>query len=85
MSPACSPDPSSAAITNKGVTEPLAIGPDILLGPASPNLLWSMPHGLQSATGLHMPDVHYDDFAEMDLKGKVIVLINGGPPTFRQL
>ncbi len=29
--------------------------------------------------GLHIPEAHYDDFAGIDVKGKVIVYINGGP------
>src|SRR3954454_10247247 len=28
---------------------------------------------------LHIPEAHYDDFAGVDLRGKVIVYINGGP------
>jgi hypothetical protein len=29
--------------------------------------------------GLHIPEAHYDDFAGIDVRGKIIVYINGGP------
>ena len=29
--------------------------------------------------GLHIPEAHYDDFAGVDVRGKIIVYINGGP------
>jgi Zn-dependent M28 family amino/carboxypeptidase len=32
--------------------------------------------------GITAPDQHYDDFAGIDAKGKIIVVFSGGPPTF---
>jgi Zn-dependent M28 family amino/carboxypeptidase len=29
--------------------------------------------------GLHMPDAGYDDFAGLDVKGKIVVVVGGGP------
>ena len=29
--------------------------------------------------GLHIPEAHYDDLADQDLQGKIIVSLNGGP------
>jgi len=72
-------DQSSAALINKGITEPLAIGPDILLGSRLIEPAVIDAPMVFIGYGLHMPDVHYDDFADIDLKGKVIVYINGGP------
>lgn len=31
--------------------------------------------------GLHLPDAGYDDFAGLDLKGKIVVVVSGGPAT----
>jgi Zn-dependent M28 family amino/carboxypeptidase len=78
------PAQSTAALVNKGALEPLSIGPDILLGSrlAEPAIVDAPMVFI--GYGLHMPDVSYDDFAgpdgkPLDLKGKVIVYLNGGP------
>ncbi len=64
--------------------EPLLIGPDILLGSRLTEPALVDAPMVFIGYGLHMPDVHYDDFAgpdgkPLDLQGKVIVLLNGGP------
>ncbi len=75
---------SSASLTGKGTTETLAVGPDILLGSRITKPAIIDAPMVFIGYGLHMPDVHYDDFAgpdgkPLDLKGKVIVYLNGGP------
>jgi Peptidase family M28 len=30
--------------------------------------------------GVHAPELHYDDFAGVDLKGRIAVILNGAPP-----
>jgi hypothetical protein len=32
--------------------------------------------------GVTAPELHYDDFAHVDVKGKIVVLLSGAPPTF---
>ena len=59
--------------------EPLLIGPDILLGSRLTEPAVVDAPMVFIGYGLHMPDVKYDDFAGLDLKGKVIVYLNGGP------
>jgi len=73
------PAESSAALVNKGATEPLTIGPDILLASRLTEPAIINAPMVFIGYGLHMPDVNYDDFAGLDLKGKVIVYLNGGP------
>ncbi|WP_263383843.1 M20/M25/M40 family metallo-hydrolase [Granulicella arctica] len=70
---------SSASLVSKSAAQDLAIGPDILLGSRLKEPAIVDAPMVFIGYGLHMPDVHYDDFASMDLKGKVIVLLNGGP------
>lgn len=57
----------------------LAIGPDILLSSRLTEPAVVDAPMVFIGYGLHMPDAHYDDFAGMDLHGKVIVFLNGGP------
>lgn len=59
---------------------PLALGEQVLLGTRVPQ-----PTGAFQAPlvfigyGLHLPEAGYDDFAGLDLKGKVVVTLSGGP------
>ena len=77
-------DKSSLALTVHGKTEPLTLGTDAILGARSPQL----PHVDASLVflgyGLHLPESHYDDFASAEvpyasLRGKIVVVVNGGP------
>ncbi len=70
---------SSAALVGNGTSAALSIGPDILLGSRLTKPAVVDAPMVFIGYGLHMPDVHYDDFAGMDLRGKVIVYLNGGP------
>ena len=75
---------SSLALVNNGHAQPLALGEDAVLSARS-----SQPAKLEAPLvfigyGLHIPEAHYDDFAGpdqkgLDLRGKVVVYINGGP------
>jgi hypothetical protein len=76
---------SSLALTAGGHTEPLLLGTDAILGTRVPQL----PH-VEAAPlvflgyGLHLPEAHYDDFNSPDvpyatLRGKIVVVVNGGP------
>ena len=72
---------SSLVMVRGGKSQPLALGEDALLGARVPE-----PEKLDAPLvfvgyGLYIPDAQYDDFTGMDLKGKVLVYINGGPST----
>ena len=72
---------SRATLTGPGATEtPLVIGKDMLVsagGGARPERL-SAPL-VFIGYGLHLPDQGHDDLAYVDLKGKIAVVISGGP------
>jgi Zn-dependent M28 family amino/carboxypeptidase len=72
---------SKVALTEGGKTTPLAIGPDLTLGARD-----EQPKSVSAPLvflgyGLHLPEAGYDDFAGQDLKGKVVVVLGGGPDT----
>ncbi len=76
-------DESGSALTlvRKSSTEALVLGEDATISmrvdplPALEAPLVFVGHGLT------VPEAHYDDFAGLDVRGKVIVYIGGGPPS----
>jgi hypothetical protein len=73
-------DASKAALVGQDVTTPLKVG-DIMLIAASGG---RRPAHIEAPLvfigyGLHLPDKGYDDFAGQDLKGKIAVVLSGGP------
>ena len=72
---------SSVALIDGGKTTPLAVGPDLTLGSRD-----AQPASVEAPLvfigyGLHLPEAGYDDFAGQDLKGKIVVILGGGPDT----
>jgi Zn-dependent M28 family amino/carboxypeptidase len=70
---------TSVALVRDGREEPLDLGKDALVSSRAP-----APRTLEAPLvfagyALHLPEAGYDDMAGIDLKGKVIVFINGGP------
>lgn len=75
---------SSMALMSGGSKEPLVLGRDAILGSRG-----SQPKALTAPLvfigyGLHLPETKYDDFDSPELpnaslKGKIVVMINGGP------
>src|SRR5580693_1034060 len=70
---------SSLAVVKKGKVTPLKLGKDAV---------FSVRDGLAPsidapavfvAYGLSIPEANYDDFAGLDLKGKILVTLAGGP------
>src|SRR5277367_5015378 len=66
---------SSLALVRDGKSEPLSLGQDamfstrVALAPETSALMVFVGYGLK------VPEKNYDDFAELDLKGKVAVMI----------
>jgi Zn-dependent M28 family amino/carboxypeptidase len=59
---------------------PLVLGEQLLLGTRVPQLPGAFEAPLVFiGYGLHLPEAGYDDFAGLDLKGKVVVTLSGGP------
>jgi Zn-dependent M28 family amino/carboxypeptidase len=71
---------TSAALVTNGAAEPLAITGDIFFRVAGgpPPQATDAPL-VFIGYGLHLPDAGHDDFAGVDLRGAVAVVIAGGP------
>jgi Zn-dependent M28 family amino/carboxypeptidase len=77
-------DQSSMSLVIDGKSTPLVLGEDAILGTRA-----AQPKTINAPLvfigyGLHLPEAHYDDFdsAEVslsELKGKIVVYVNGGP------
>ena len=70
---------SSISLIVDGKPTPIVLGHDAILGARG-----TQPKTIDAPLvflgyGLHLPDAGYDDFAGQDLKGKIVVTINGGP------
>lgn len=72
---------SSLALSGAGGAQAVAIGPDALLGSRILQRATTTAPLVFIGYGLSLPEAGYDDFAGQDLRGKVIVVINGGPAT----
>jgi Zn-dependent M28 family amino/carboxypeptidase len=77
-------DKSSMSLVVDGKTEPLVLGTDAIIGARSAQVGKVDAPLVFIGYGLHLPEAKYDDFnsAEVpmsELKGKVVVYINGGP------
>jgi Zn-dependent M28 family amino/carboxypeptidase len=63
-----------------GTSKPLVIGEEALIasggGPRPPSIRAPL---VFVGYGLHLPEQGYDDFAGIDLKGKIAVVLSGGP------
>jgi Zn-dependent M28 family amino/carboxypeptidase len=75
---------SSMSLVAEGKTTPVALGDDAILGSRSAQVGKVDAPLVFIGYGLHLPESKYDDFnsAEVpmaELKGKVVVYINGGP------
>jgi Zn-dependent M28 family amino/carboxypeptidase len=77
-------DKSSITLIDGGKTTPLVLGDDAILGTRTPQPKKVSAPLVFIGYGLHLPESKYDDFdsAELpakELKGKIVVYMNGGP------
>jgi Zn-dependent M28 family amino/carboxypeptidase len=75
---------SSVGLVVDGQTQPLVLGQDAILGSRGPEPQTVDAGLVFIGYGLHLPDSNYDDFNSAEvpaasLKGKIVVVINGGP------
>jgi hypothetical protein len=71
---------SSLALVRDGIEEPIRLGEEAMLNMRvdhAPSLEAPM---VFAGHGLVMPELHYDDLAGLDLRGKVVVVLTGPPP-----
>jgi len=70
---------SSLALVRDGKSQPLVLGEDAYFSTRI-DLAPKVEAPLVFAGyGLNIPEAHYDDLAGLDLKGKVVVIVNGTP------
>jgi Zn-dependent M28 family amino/carboxypeptidase len=77
-------DKSSLALVTNGANESLSIGRDAVLAARANQPTTVNAPLVFIGYGLHLPEAKYDDFDSIEvpfsaLKGKIVVLINGGP------
>jgi len=75
---------SSVALVENGKRIPLELGEDAILGTRLPQPAAIDAQLVFIGYGLHLPEAGYDDFNSLELpisalKGKIVVLVNGGP------
>ena len=71
---------SSARLTVGDKSIPLVVGRDIIVSAGGAPLPAALDAPLVFVGyGLHMPERGHDDFAGLDLRGKIAVVISGGP------
>jgi hypothetical protein len=69
----------SLALIHGGTVEPLALGEDAFIGRGvAPAESVEAPL-VFVGYGLTVPEMNYDDFAGVDARGKIVVMIGGGP------
>jgi Zn-dependent M28 family amino/carboxypeptidase len=62
-----------------GKAEPLALGEDAYIGRGTPPAEFVEAPLVFAGYGLTVPEKNYDDFAGLDVRGKIVVMIGGGP------
>ena len=70
---------SSLALVRDGVAEPVELGPEAAISmrtPAAPEVEAPL---VFAGYGLTIPEAQHDDFADIDVRGKIVVMITGGP------
>jgi hypothetical protein len=78
-------DPAASAfeLRRAGESLPLEVGRDVLLSPDFLRTRWTTEAPLVFAGyGVSAPEMSYDDFAGLDVRGKVLVTFRGAPPRF---
>ena len=70
---------SSLALERNGTREPLALGEDALLSSRAELAPELQAPLVFAGYGLRIPENNYDDFAEVNVTGKVVVYISGSP------
>src|SRR5277367_5819618 len=70
---------SSLELLRDGKAEPVKLGDDALLGVNSHAAENVEAAAVFVGYGLTVPELHYDDLAGLDVKGKIAVFVTGGP------
>ena len=69
----------SLDLLREGKVEPVKLGDDAILGVSSHAAASVKGAAVFVGYGLTVPELHYDDLAGQDVKGKIVVFVTGGP------
>jgi hypothetical protein len=72
-------DKCSLALVQNGIAQPLKLGEDANLSVAGAPESKLTAHAVFVGYGFAVPEANYDEFAHLDLRGKIAVFISGGP------
>ena len=70
---------SKVSLKNGSAEESLVLGRDLILGTRLPQPKTIAAPLVFAGYGLHIPAANYDDFRNLDVRGKIVVYLNGGP------
>jgi hypothetical protein len=70
---------SSLALARNGVAEPVELGPEAAISMRTPTAPEVDAPLVFAGYGLTIPEAQHDDFAELDVRGKIVVLLTGSP------
>ena len=70
---------SSVELIRGGKAERLALGEDAFIGRGTPPAEFVQAPLVFVGYGLTVPEMKYDDFAGLDVRGKIVVMLGGGP------
>lgn len=70
---------SSLALVGKSGSRPLVLAEEVLIGTRIPQIASFDAPLVFIGNGLHLPEAGHDDFAGIDLNGKIAVVLGGGP------
>ena len=70
---------SSLALVRNGVAEPVELGPEAAISMRTPTAPEVEAPLVFAGYGLTIPEAQHDDFAGLDVRGKIVVIITGSP------
>ncbi len=72
---------SLTLVTDSGNKEPLVLGTDAIISSRVEPASELEADLVFAGHGLSIPEAHHDDFAGLDVRGKMVVFLNGAPPS----
>lgn len=74
---------SSMALVRGEKTTPLSLGKEVILSPAGDAVNAVDAEAVFVGYGISAPEANYDDFATVDLHGKIAIYLTGGPESIK--
>jgi Zn-dependent M28 family amino/carboxypeptidase len=73
------PDRSSVSLVGAKGSEPLSVGDDLVLSANTEQRASAAGPLIFAGYGIHLPEVGYDDYQDLPVKGAIVVVLIGGP------